>query len=167
MLVEFLLVGGPAGGLTCIGLLAVVVSIPLERNVMARRAKLRRGVLDLAASESSDKCRPISRRPLRFESLENRALLSVSVSGHVWKDLNSNGIQDAGEPRVPNAVVELKSSTDSTIGNGDDVLARHRHHRRQWRILVQRRAGGTEILRELPHPGRLHVHDKGCVGQYA
>ena len=45
----------------------------------------------------------------------------VSISGHVWKDLNSNGIQDTDEPRVPNAVVELMSSTDSAIGNADDV----------------------------------------------
>jgi hypothetical protein len=41
--------------------------------------------------------------------------------GRVWADLSGNGIQDAGEPGVAGAVVEIFSSTDGTIGNADDI----------------------------------------------
>ncbi|HYV34115.1 MAG TPA: SdrD B-like domain-containing protein, partial [Gemmataceae bacterium] len=39
----------------------------------------------------------------------------------VWKDINGNGLQDAGEPGVAGAVVELFGSTNAVIGDGDDV----------------------------------------------
>jgi hypothetical protein len=61
-----------------------------------------------------------ARRPL-LEPLEARRLLTVSVSGLVWGDLDSNGIRDAGEPGIAGAVVEVFSSTDTTIGNADDL----------------------------------------------
>jgi len=60
-------------------------------------------------------------RRLSVEPLEDRRLLSVSIGDLVWKDVNSNGLQDAGEPGVAGAVVEVFSSTDATIGDGDDV----------------------------------------------
>ncbi len=46
----------------------------------------------------------------------------AEVRSSVWNDLDADGIQDAGEPGVAGAGVEIYSSTDSTIGNGDDVL---------------------------------------------
>ena len=61
------------------------------------------------------------RRHLCCEPLEDRRLLSVSVGDLVWNDLNSNGVQNLGEPGVPGAVVEVFSSTDGIIGNADDV----------------------------------------------
>ena len=44
-----------------------------------------------------------------------------SVSGFVWDDLNTNGIQDAGEPGIPNQVVTLAgpvNATTTTDANG-------------------------------------------------
>jgi len=46
---------------------------------------------------------------LDAERLENRFALTASVGDLVWNDLNSNGLQDDGEPGVPGAVVELRS----------------------------------------------------------
>jgi uncharacterized membrane protein YqhA len=58
---------------------------------------------------------------LRFESLEDRRLLSIGIGNFVWNDQNSNSIQDAGEPGVAGVAVELFSSSDGIIGNADDV----------------------------------------------
>ena len=47
-----------------------------------------------------------------------------SIGNLVWTDLNANGIQDGGEPGIPNTLVELKDSTGTVIdsmntdGNG-------------------------------------------------
>jgi hypothetical protein len=57
-------------------------------------------------------------------SYDKTFLISVfqnRVGDRVWNDLNANGIQDASEPGVAGAVVELLRSTDATIGNADDV----------------------------------------------
>ena len=61
------------------------------------------------------------RRDLRVEALEDRRLLTVSLGGTVWNDLNSNGIQDTGEAGVAGAVVEVFSSNNPVIGDADDV----------------------------------------------
>jgi len=61
------------------------------------------------------------RRRLQCELLEDRRLLSASISGSVWNDLNGNGIQEVGDPGVLGAVVEVFSSTDTTVGNSDDL----------------------------------------------
>lgn len=42
------------------------------------------------------------------------------ISGRVWNDLNSNGIQDAGEPGVANALVEVVNTINTAFGDGDD-----------------------------------------------
>jgi hypothetical protein len=44
-----------------------------------------------------------------------------SVGDQVWNDLNGNGIQDAGEPGISGAVVELFCTADSIMGNTDDI----------------------------------------------
>jgi len=59
-------------------------------------------------------------RRLQVEVLEQRRLLSV-VGDLVWHDLDGDGVQDGGEPGIEGAVVELFSSTDAVVGNGDDV----------------------------------------------
>jgi hypothetical protein len=49
-------------------------------------------------------------RHLVLESLEQRHLLSnvpLTIGDFVWHDLNANGIQDEGEPGVPDVVVNL------------------------------------------------------------
>jgi autotransporter-associated beta strand protein len=66
-------------------------------------------------------CAVAKPRRLRLEPLEDRRLLSLSVGHLVWNDLNHNGIQDPGEPGVAGAVVEVFQSTDSIVGNADDV----------------------------------------------
>ncbi len=39
-----------------------------------------------------------------------------AVAGHVWDDLNGNGIQDAGEPGVAGAVAELFDGSGNSLG---------------------------------------------------
>jgi uncharacterized delta-60 repeat protein len=63
----------------------------------------------------------IFHRRLACEALEDRRLLTVSIGGSIWSDLDGNGIQDTGEPGVTGAVVEIFSSVDGTIGGTDDV----------------------------------------------
>ena len=44
------------------------------------------------------------------------------VGDRVWNDLNGNGVQDAGEPSLTGAGVELfRAGSDGQIGGGDDV----------------------------------------------
>lgn len=49
-------------------------------------------------------------RRLQLEALEHRCLLSASLGNLVWNDLNSNGLQDAGEPGIAGVAVEVFSS---------------------------------------------------------
>ena len=50
---------------------------------------------------------------------ENADLLSAGiVCGFVWNDANGNGIQDAGEPVIENAVVTLGDQSKATDSNG-------------------------------------------------
>jgi ELWxxDGT repeat protein len=65
--------------------------------------------------------RAAKHRRLSFEELETRCLLSLSVGDLVWNDVNSNGVQDVGEPGISGAVVEIFQTADTTIGNTDDV----------------------------------------------
>jgi len=37
------------------------------------------------------------------------------IGDFVWSDLNSNGIQDAGEPGIYNVTVQLKNSSGTVI----------------------------------------------------
>jgi hypothetical protein len=48
-------------------------------------------------------------------------LLQPSVGDLVWHDQDGDGIQDAGEPGIAGAVVELFRSDDFRIGDADDV----------------------------------------------
>jgi hypothetical protein len=50
------------------------------------------------------------RQKVELEQLEDRRLFAGTVGNSVWNDLNGNGIQDAGEPGVGGAVVELWDS---------------------------------------------------------
>lgn len=45
----------------------------------------------------------------------------ASVGDYVWNDINKDGIQDAGEVGVAGVTVTMYSSTNATIGDGDDV----------------------------------------------
>lgn len=47
--------------------------------------------------------------------------LKASVGDFVWFDLNRNGIQDANEAGVPGTTVTLYRSTNTIIGDADDV----------------------------------------------
>ena len=40
----------------------------------------------------------------------------ASVGDFVWQDLNADGIQDAGEPGIPNVTVVLKDNIGNTVG---------------------------------------------------
>ena len=66
-------------------------------------------------------------RKLRLEPLECRRVLSMSVGDFVWNDVDGNGLQDAGEPGVSGAVVELRkgrvAQTAVTDGTGHFVLS--------------------------------------------
>jgi hypothetical protein len=69
-------------------------------------------------------CHPSFARPA-LEALEDRRLLSGSViSGHVYHDLNNNGLRDPGEPLLANSAIQLLNSagvviaSTTTDGNG-------------------------------------------------
>lgn len=64
-------------------------------------------------------------RSLAIESLEDRSLMSCNViSGHVFHDLNNNGLREAGENPIANATIKLVDAnnnlidTDVTDSNG-------------------------------------------------
>ncbi len=46
---------------------------------------------------------------------------NLSVGNLVWNDANNNGLKDAGEVGVGGATVQLFSTTNAIIGDGDDV----------------------------------------------
>ncbi|MGA2497151.1 MAG: SdrD B-like domain-containing protein [Tepidisphaeraceae bacterium] len=54
------------------------------------------------------------------QPLEARTLLSASISGLAWADLNGDGIRQANELPRSGTVVRLYQSTDDVVGNGDD-----------------------------------------------
>jgi|GEM_PF-5037678 len=51
--------------------------------------------------------------PMSFTLACQAAL--AGISGTVWSDLNGNGVQDAGEPGLPNIVVNLYGSDGTTL----------------------------------------------------
>ncbi|MBI1337329.1 MAG: choice-of-anchor D domain-containing protein [Phycisphaera sp.] len=59
------------------------------------------------------------------EPLEDRLLLSGSISGTVWADLNGDGVRDAGEPGLAGVTVYLddndNAQLDWTDANGNDA----------------------------------------------
>ncbi len=78
-----------------------------------------------ASPSASSKCsrRNPFGRSLRLEPLEDRRLLSVFVSGHVWNDLNRNGDYDPSlDPGIDDVSIKVYSTADDVIGNEDDVL---------------------------------------------
>ena len=54
-------------------------------------------------------------------AIQGTGNLSVDVSGTVWHDANSDGLQTAGEAGMQFAVAELYQSTNGTIGDADDM----------------------------------------------
>jgi hypothetical protein len=65
--------------------------------------------------------RNVFHRRLLCEPLEDRRLLSVGIGGRVWSDLNQDGVRADNERGVAGAVVEVYASTNTTIGDTDDV----------------------------------------------
>lgn len=61
------------------------------------------------------KARGVSSTP---EILETRILLTASVSGVVFNDLNGNGTQDAGEPEFSSVAVTVTDGSGATVGSG-------------------------------------------------
>ncbi|MBM4069789.1 MAG: choice-of-anchor E domain-containing protein [Planctomycetes bacterium] len=66
-------------------------------------------------SKKTSKPRTAS-RPLAIESLEERSLMSCNViSGHVFHDLNNNGLREAGENPIANATIKLVDASNKLI----------------------------------------------------
>ncbi|MBW8883442.1 MAG: hypothetical protein JF612_01415, partial [Planctomycetia bacterium] len=82
----------------------------------ARSNSRRRSLFQSRASSA------LRHRWLVGEYLEPRCLLAGDIHGLVWNDINRNGLLDAGEPGLPNALVELVATTDSVIGDADDFI---------------------------------------------
>ncbi|TMQ28761.1 MAG: hypothetical protein E6K70_26660, partial [Planctomycetota bacterium] len=60
---------------------------------------------------------------LDVEPLEDRTLLTVTISGTVFNDLNSNGIRDGNEPGLAGASVFLDRNHDGSLDSQDVTLA--------------------------------------------
>jgi protocatechuate 3,4-dioxygenase beta subunit len=56
------------------------------------------------------------RSQLRIEALEDRTLLSHSISGFVYNDANNNGIFDPGESPIANSPIQLRDASNQVIG---------------------------------------------------
>ena len=61
---------------------------------------------------------PFSARPI-LEPLEGRFLMSGSITGVVWTDLNANGKWDAGDGRAANWTVYMDLNHDGRLDPGD------------------------------------------------
>jgi hypothetical protein len=88
-----------------------------KRPPPAAKRKLRRRRAHLCA---------LRRFPLAGEWLEDRRVLTATLTGAVWHDLNANGLREAGEPGVAGAVVEVMRAIDGVVGNADDVSLGYR-----------------------------------------
>ncbi|MFC1764543.1 Ig-like domain-containing protein [Planctomycetota bacterium] len=62
-----------------------------------------------------------SRKP-SFEQLESRLLLSASIEGTIWNDINANGMQDIGESGLANWTVELDNGLSVTTDSNGQYL---------------------------------------------
>jgi len=62
---------------------------------------------------------PSVRRAFACEILEPRTLLSGSISGQVWNDLNANGLLDSGEPGLAGRVVYLDQNRNRVRDAGE------------------------------------------------
>jgi SdrD B-like domain/Secretion system C-terminal sorting domain len=47
--------------------------------------------------------------------LKSSIPITVNIGNFVWKDCNKNGIQDAGEPGIPNITVQLRNASSAII----------------------------------------------------
>ena len=66
-------------------------------------------------------CRPL------MQALEQRLLLSSSVSGYVWQDANGDGIRQAGEEkRQPVFTFEQQNDTGQQKSGSDGIERRRR-----------------------------------------
>src|SRR5438876_6915870 len=66
--------------------------------------------------QSPQRKRGRPREPLWLEPLEDRTLLSVSISGTIFNDLNPNGSHDSNEPALVAAPVFLDMNGDGQPG---------------------------------------------------
>src|SRR3954451_22352079 len=66
--------------------------------------------------------RPSTRR-LGVERLEDRSLLSTSVQGTVFNDVNGNGARDAGEPGLAGWTAYLDPNANSVLDPGEPAAA--------------------------------------------
>src|SRR3954454_10972767 len=62
---------------------------------------------------------PPRRGAYAFEMLGPRTLLSGSISGQVWNDLNSNGLLDPGEGGLAGRVVYLDQNRNRVRDTGE------------------------------------------------
>ena len=60
---------------------------------------------------------PLASVAVSTASAQSALCASAGVSGVVWQDTNNNGVQDQGEPPIPNAVV---TSPEWTLPIGTD-----------------------------------------------
>ena len=48
---------------------------------------------------------------------------TTSIGDFIWRDLNSNGVQDVGEPGIPGVVISLTANVAYTYSNGVNIPA--------------------------------------------
>ena len=73
------------------------------------------------------------------------------VCGFVWNDANGNGIQDAGEPVIENAVVTLGDQSKATDSNGYYEFTVQPGHLRDRRADTARHAPDHRKCRDQRH----------------
>ena len=63
------------------------------------------------------------RARLELSLLEDRTLLSASISGNVWNDLNGSGVRVVGDPSVAGQTVYLDLNNDHKFDSTQTTLA--------------------------------------------
>src|SRR5438128_2584555 len=91
--------------------------LPLERRDTRPPSAVRVGSRKRVSSPKARK------RRLDVEPLEDRTLLTVTISGTVFNDLNSNGKRDGNEPGLAGASVFLDRNHDGSLDSQDLTFA--------------------------------------------
>ena len=111
------------------------------------------------------------RRVLRFESLEGRSMLSVTllptISGTVFHDLNQNGVNN-NEPGLPGVTLNLyrdggNGVFDGTKPGGDDQFVAATQTDANGNYHFSAVPVGTYFVQQLPTSGLGACRGKTCI----
>jgi hypothetical protein len=104
-----------------------------------------------------------SETPFRgiMEALENRTLLSASISGTVYNDLNANGVRNTGEPGIASVVVYVDLNGNGIFASTDP----HTTTNALGAYTITALANGSYTVRQTLASGEVQSAPAGGTGQ--